>query len=398
MIQVEEALELFKKYTGQFGTESIPLSEAIGRVLKEDLHTDRDLPPYDRVTMDGIAIRYVDYDSGQRIFPIAGIAAAGDPQKKMSEPGSCMEVMTGAIMPSGYDTVIKYEELDLVNNKVTVTADKVNKAQNIHFKGLDSKAGSKLTSKNQIIASAEIGIAASIGRSSVKVAKLPKTIVISTGNELVPIDTTPLEHQIRKSNVYRISTALEALKVNCQQAHLDDDKEHIRLKLEQYLDSYDLIILSGGVSKGKFDFIPAVLDELGTTKHFHKVAQRPGKPFWFGSYKDKCHIFAFPGNPVSSFVCMHRYLIDWLGHSLGAPLRQPMKAVLTEEVSFRPDLTYFLEVKISYSDSGQILATPQKGNGSGDLVNLTKGDAIIQLPRGREVFTKGGVYPVFFYR
>lgn len=398
MIQVEEALELFKTHAGQFGTESIPLSEAIGRVLKEDLHTDRDLPPYDRVTMDGIAIRHEDFHSGQRKFPIAGIAAAGDPQKEMTQTGTCMEVMTGSIMPLGYDTVIKYEELDIDNAVAEVTVEKVNKAQNIHFRGLDSKAGEKLTSQNQIISSAEIGIAASIGQSKIKVAKLPSTIVISTGNELVPVDATPLQHQIRKSNVYRISTALEALKVNCQQAHLDDDKALIRQKLEQYLETYDLIILSGGVSKGKFDFIPEVLEELGAEKHFHKVAQRPGKPFWFGSYKGQCHIFAFPGNPVSSFVCMHLYLIDWLGHSLGAPLRQPKKAVLTEEVSFKPDLTYFLEVKISYSDTGQILATPQKGNGSGDLVNLTRADAIIQLPRGREVFSAGGAYEVFFYR
>ncbi len=398
MIDIKEALTILKNNKGSFNTELIPLFSSTGRILKENWYTDRALPPYDRVTMDGICIAFKDYKAGQRVFQIAGIAAAGDEQQTLSEAHSCLEVMTGAIMPLGCDTVIKYEDLHIENNKATIVADQINESQNVHFKGSDRKINELVVKENTLISSAEIGMAASIGKTMVKVAKLPKAIAISTGNELIPVDQTPLAHQIRKSNVYRIKTALESYHIKCDIDHLDDHKEVIKEKLRDYLETYDLILLSGGVSKGRFDFIPEVLAELGAQKLFHKIAQRPGKPFWFGRFQNKCSIFAFPGNPVSSFVCMQRYFLFWLSESLGAALRKSYYAALTHEVEFKPDLSYFLEVKISCSDAGQLLATPQKGNGSGDLSNLVEADAIIELPRGKNRFNKGEVYPIYLYK
>lgn len=397
MIDVKDALNIIKSHLGDFGTETIPLSKSIGRILKEEWCTDRALPPYDRVTMDGIAILYADFDKGQREFEIEAIAAAGDPQKEKLKAGTCLEVMTGAIMPKGCDSVIRYEDLNLQTGQATIQISKITAKQNVHFHGSDRSMGELVAKENTLISSAEIGLGASIGKSTVQVAKLPKAIVISTGNELVPIDQKPLAHQIRKSNIYRISTALNALGLQCDAAHLDDDKEEIKSKMQDYLKQYDIVLLSGGVSKGKFDFLPQVLDELGAEKLFHKIAQRPGKPFWFGQYK-KCTIFAFPGNPVSSFVCMHRYFIEWLGDSLGVSLRKNLYAKLTDDVHFKPDLTYFLEVKISSNTDGILLATPQKGNGSGDLANLVEADAIIELPRGHNLYKKGEVHPIYFYR
>lgn len=397
MIDVNDALELIKNNFGSYGVEVVPLSKSLGRILKEEWYTDRALPPYDRVTMDGIAISYHDFEKGLRTFGIEGIAAAGDPQKEKKKGGFCYEVMTGAILPNGCDTIIRYEDLTITGDQVTVNLDQITKAQNVHFKGSDRSRGELVAKENTIISSAEIGLGASIGKSEVTVAKMPTAIVISTGNELVDIDQDPLAHQIRKSNIYRISTVLNGLGINCDEAHLDDLKEEIKSKMQDYLDQYDVVLLSGGVSKGKFDFLPEVLDELGAEKLFHKIAQRPGKPFWFGR-RGKCTIFAFPGNPVSSFICMHRYFVDWLGHSLGVALRKPLFASLTDSVHFRPDLTYFLEVKISSSPMGQLLASPQKGNGSGDLANLVEADAIIELPRGKSEYDKGEVYPIYFYR
>lgn len=397
MIDVKEALEIIKSHLGNFGTESIPLSVSMGRILKDDWHTDRALPPYDRVTMDGIAITYSDFEKGQRTFEIEAVAAAGDPQKEKVKEGTCLEVMTGSIMPLACDTVIRYEDLDVKNGRATIQTDAVTNKQNVHFHGSDRTLGELVAKKHTLISSAEIGLGASIGKSMVTVAKLPKAIVISTGNELVPIDQKPLAHQIRRSNIYRISTVLNSLGIPCDEAHLDDNKEEIKDKMKGYLEAYDIVLLSGGVSKGKFDFLPVVLDELGAEKLFHKIAQRPGKPFWFGR-RGACTIFAFPGNPVSSFVCMHRYFVEWLGDSLGVSLRKHFYAKLTQEVHFKPDLTYFLEVKISSDKDGVLLATPQKGNGSGDLANLVEADAIIELPRGYNVYEKGEVHPIYFYR
>jgi len=292
MIDVKDALEIINNNLGSFGTENVSLSSSIGRILKEDWHTDRMLPPYNRVTMDGIAISYLDFDQGKRTFEIEGVAAAGDPQKVKEKNGFCYEVMTGAILPTACDTIIRYEDLSIENNQATINLDKITKDQNVHFKGSDRSRGELVAKTNTKISSAEIGLGASIGKSMVKVAKLPTAIVISTGNELVPIDQNPLAHQIRKSNIYRISTVLNSLGIACDAAHLDDDKVEIKSKMQGYLNEYDIVLLSGGVSKGKFDFLPEVLDELGAEKLFHKIKQRPGKPFWFGK-RNKCTIFAF---------------------------------------------------------------------------------------------------------
>jgi molybdopterin molybdotransferase len=228
---------------------------------------------------------------------------------------------------------------------------------------------------------------------------LPKTIIISTGNELVEIDQQPAPHQIRRSNVYRLQASLQHLNIPVDTAHLVDDEEVIVGKLQGFLQDYDLLVLSGGVSMGKFDFLPTALDRLGVNKLFHRVAQRPGKPFWFGHHADfKATVFALPGNPVSSFMCTQVYLLDWLRTSLGMSIPGRPYGILQQDIEFKPDLTYLLEVKISYNQEGRILAHPKKGHGSGDLANLLHGDAFIRLERGQSHFAAGTVHELFFYR
>ncbi|MEL7003883.1 MAG: molybdenum cofactor synthesis domain-containing protein, partial [Bacteroidota bacterium] len=214
----------------------------------------------------------------------------------------------------------------------------------------------------------------------------------------VDIDQTPLEHQIRRSNVYRLKTTLSHYGIEVETAHLDDDYKVIVNDLRDYLDRFDLILLSGGVSKGKFDFLPQALEELGVQKLFHKIKQRPGKPFWFGNHQNGCTVFALPGNPVSSFLCTHRYFKPWLDQSLGIKNTGIPFAKLADDVNFKPDLTYFLEVKLVFKEDATIEALPVKGNGSGDLANLVDADAFIQLPQGKETFNKGETYPLFLYR
>jgi molybdopterin molybdotransferase len=397
MISLAEAYDIVQQTTHGFGEETIPLALGIGRVLQEDWHGDRELPPYDRITMDGIAIHY---DTAVQLnhFPIAGVVAAGDPETELANAVHCLEVMTGAMLPRGCDTVIRYEDVDIVDGvaRINVTYDK---GQNIHYQGEDRAKGELLVEKGTLLSASEIGVGASIGKASIVVSRLPKTIIISTGNELVEIDQQPAAHQIRRSNVYRLQASLQHLNVPVNTAHLIDDEEVIVEKLQGFLRDYDLVVLSGGVSKGKFDFLPTALDRLGVTKLFHRVAQRPGKPFWFGHHTDfKATVFALPGNPVSSFMCTQIYLIDWLRTSLGMRIPERPYGILQSDVEFKPDLTYLLEVKISYNKEGQILAHPKKGHGSGDLANLLHGDAFIRLERGQSHFAAGTVHELFFYR
>ena len=155
------------------------------------------------------------------------------------------------------------------------------------------------------------------------------------------------------------------------------------------------LVLSGGVSKGKYDYLPEALQYIGVEQLFHRVKQRPGKPFWFGKAPNGTLVFALPGNPVSSFMCTRRYLIPFLEKSLIGDISKPQWAVLAEDFRFKPDLTHFLQVELSTNEKGQLMAKPVEGNGSGDLANLTDANAFMQLPRGKDFFQQGGVYPVF---
>lgn len=398
MISVQEATDIILQYPKILETETVPLIEAIGRVLREDLYADRPFPPYDRVTMDGIAIKYEAFAAGQRLFPIDGIIAAGDPEGVLSHPEHCVEIMTGAVLPKGADIVIRYEDIAIRDGVARVTIEGIKASQNVHWKGSDRAQGSKIISAGKLLSSAEIGVAATIGKAHLKVAKLPKTAIVSTGDELVDVTETPLPHQIRRSNVYRLQASLTQHGIMADAYHIVDDQAITETTLAQLLEKYDVLLLSGGVSKGKYDFVPAAMENLGVKKLFHRIQQRPGKPFWFGQAPNGALVFALPGNPVSSFMCTQRYFFPWLRKSLGlAPLNLPT-ARLEKSITFLPDLTYFCQVSISYDHEGHLLATPAEGHGSGDLANLTDADAFMELPSGSNVFEVGECFPVYFYR
>lgn len=398
MITVQEAIKLISQHTKGYGSVSIPITEATGRVLDEDLSADRDYPPFDRVTMDGISINYTAYANGQRTYPIESVAPAGAPFQTLDSNTNCIEVMTGAGTPYGCDTVIRYEDIDINESKQTATLLEgitVKHRQNVHFQGSDHKASNVLISKGTVLRPSDIGICASLGYPMIKVKSTPKTAIISTGDELVDIDQNPLPHQIRKSNVYTIQSRLKHYGIIAKLFHLTDEKAVIRDELTEILKSYDVVILSGGVSKGKFDYIPEILTELDVIKTFYKIKQRPGKPFWFGN-TDKNIIFALPGNPVSSFVCTKKYIEHWLTIVLRIHRSTPY-AILGSDVHFKPDLHYFLQVKVEYTDQGTIIGHPKKGNGSGDFINLTRTQAFIELPRGQEHFKAGEIFPLLMF-
>jgi len=396
MISVQEAVSRLSKYPIQIGCEKVALHESLGRRLREPIVADRDFPPYHRVSMDGIAIRFPDFERGLREFPIAGIQPAGAPQIENHEPGTAIEIMTGASIPDGLDTVIRYEDLLVKDGTARVLIEDVKASQNVHAKGYDRKAGDVLVESNSLITPAEIGVAATVGMSQVLVAAMPQTIVVSTGDELVPVEAEPLPHQIRSSNSIMIQSALQAIGVRADIGHLQDDRISMKKQIKTWMDQYQVMIILGGSSKGKYDFVPDVLSELQVQEHFYKVRQRPGKPFWFGSRETNFFAFALPGNPVSCFLCYKKYFTFWLNNSLGIT-KNATEATLASDFSFQPELTYFLQVQLEFSPGG-IKAHPVVGHGSGDLANLTLADGFMELPATSSKFGVGETYPIIPYR
>lgn len=398
MITVNEARAIIQSKVVQFGTESIDTKEALGRILQQDIKTDRPLPPYHRVTMDGIAIRFDSYQSGKTQFKIEGVAAAGSAQYTLMGDDHCLEVMTGAVLPKNTDTVIRYEDVDIKDQLAVLHDIKVTNQQNVHFQGSDRSEGQTVVKSGTIISPIEIGIAASTGHSTLVVSKHPKVAIISTGDELVNIEDSPEPYQIRRSNVHMIQTALADLLISSTRYHLLDNYDEVVSSLKDLVQKYDVLILSGGVSKGKFDFLPKALDDLRVSKLFHKIKQRPGKPFWFGELEGQCTVFALPGNPVSSFMCTLNYILPWFSTSLRRQASQDTYAILSADIHFKPDLTYYPIVKVKSNERGALLAEPINNNGSGDFASLADGNAFLELPRGQNLYKKGNAYRCILYR
>ncbi|MEO6500238.1 MAG: molybdopterin molybdotransferase MoeA, partial [Mucilaginibacter sp.] len=323
--------------------------------------------------------------------------AAGDIPVDIDNNDECIETMTGAALAALLDTVVRYEDVEIKDGIATITIAAINKRQNIHAQGADKKQGEIILSPGRLINAAVINSIASVGETEIRVKRVPRVVIISSGDELVDVGTKPSPYQIRRSNSYSIQAVLSQLGVTAGMLHIPDDPEATKQNILQCLHNYDVILLSGGISMGKFDYIPQALKELEVTQVFHKVAQRPGKPFWFGKHDNGVVVFAFPGNPVATFMCLHRYFLPWLQASTGLKPRSPVYAVLNKDVVFNPPLQYFLQVKLNFSEQGQLLANPIEGNGSGDFANLADTDAFMELPLAKSEFKKGEVYPIWSF-
>ncbi|ADV50029.1 molybdopterin molybdochelatase [Cellulophaga algicola DSM 14237] len=387
MITYEEAFRRVMLYTKDFGTVSVPLMESVNCVLAETIYADRDFPPFNRSTKDGIALQFSAFEANEQRFKIAGVISAGLPQQQLIHATSCLEIMTGAVVPVNADTVVMYEDIDIKDGFATLhTAPR--EGQNIHVQGSDKKAGTVLLEKGIRIAASEIGILASVGKTSVVIRKTPTVCVISTGDELVPVAQTPKPHQIRTSNVLSLQAALIKENIVATHLHLQDDKPVIEEAILKTLQDYDVLLLSGGVSKGKFDFIPEVMDELGVEKVFHKVLQRPGRPFWFGVHEEyETIVFSFPGNPVSTFSNYYVYFSPWLKNSMGLGVRDRF-VILNNDVEIHPVLTLYIPVILEW-EGATLIARTIENNGSGDLTSLAETDGFACLPPGDTSYKKG---------
>ena len=397
MLTTAEALQTVLAETPSTTTESVAVSNSTGRVLREVIRAERDQPPFDRVMMDGIAFAGSDYDSGQRSFPVQGMQAAGDEVLTL-DSGHCIEIMTGASLPNGANCIVPVERISLVSGVASIEADyEVQQDRFIHPRGSDYAVGAHLLNPGKRITPLDIAIIASCGVTDVEVARDPVIRVISTGNELVAAGESIQPHQIRMSNGPAVMSLLQSHGYQRNQHdHIVDDVSVLTARLAQHLEEADLLILSGGVSMGKADYVPQVLADLGVEVLFHKISQRPGKPMWFGKAAGGQLVFALPGNPVSALVCCRHYVIAALEKGSAATTRAPEFAVLAANVSFAPDLTCFQPVKLISNAAGQVLAMPVKTNTSGDFASLSATDGYVELAKGQTEFTAGT--PVFLHR
>ena len=393
LITTDEAEQIVLESVSPLPAEDCPLAQAHGRVLRTPLKADRNLPPFDRVTMDGYALRTTDLADGRRTFRVTGTQAAGMIPLSIKNTGDCVEIMTGASLPCGADCVVPYENVSREDIVITLAATaRLTPGANLHRHGSDAAAGTLLVHAGARLTGREIAVAASVGAAVVNVAMRPSVAVLATGDELVEVDYAALApHQIRRSNDYALRAALLSsnLVSRAERFHLRDLPHEIETTLQRVIASFDIVILTGGVSKGKFDHIPAALAKLGVIKKIHGVAQRPGKPFWFGVTPRHTPVFALPGNPVSAYTCLHRYVFPALAHMAGAtPI--PLDYVsLDDAVNFPQPLAYLLPVTLTTSPDGRRTATPSPSGTSGDFSGLIGTDGFVELPPGSATFPTG---------
>lgn len=368
----------------------VPLADAAGGILREPVRAERDQPPFDRVTMDGIAIAFRDWQNGRRSFQVVGLQAAGAPSMTLSAPGQCVEIMTGAMLPAGADAIIPVERITRETDQAHVEPTlEVAARQHIHPQGSDRPAGGLLLEPGTRLNPPEIAVLATAGCAEIEISTAPHIAVISTGDELVEPGQPIAAYQIRSSNDWAIAAALErCCGASVTRALLKDEREEMLARIAALHDDNDMLILSGGVSMGRYDLVPSVLEQLGVELVFHKIEQRPGRPMWFGMSRDSKPVFALPGNPVSTLVCLYRYALPAIDLALGraAPVHEIVR--LAEDVRFTSNLTYFLPVVVSPSPDGAALGEPRPTNTSGDFVSLANTTGFVELPRGKDLYPK----------
>ena len=447
MIEVESAIKLIERYFVKVEKERVSLNHLVGRTLATPIKAKRDQPPFDRVAMDGIAVSF--HGCSSRGYKIEGVQKAGQPQKELKQQHNAIEVMTGSMLPLGTDTVIPYENLLIeggiatlkeeyeleerknITTRPPVTASPLDERRgadeerleayfpyvggkrrgrqqslsprgeplrkNIHFLGSDYSSGKTLLKAGTKLTSAAVALIAGQGDNGAIVSKLPKVAIISTGDELVEPGKQCLDWQIWRSNTYGIYSELAGLgysSSNVDFFHLDDNKDEMLALLSKVLKTHRILILSGGISMGKYDYVHTIMNDLYVTRIFHKIKQKPGKPMYFGIGEEGQNVFGLPGNPVSALVCMRRYIIPGLEQALGGVVKK-YSAVLNQDVHFKKDFSLFKAVYMECSDNGQLLATPIPSNGSGDFLGLGKSDGFLELPANKEFYKTGEVFPYF---
>jgi molybdopterin molybdotransferase len=364
LISYADALAMVLDQARSFGEETMPLEQAFGRILTGPVRADRDYPPFPRATMDGVAMRSTDLESGLRRFIVVETIMAGDPGVRPLGLGECYKIMTGAAVPLSADTVIRREDLKDEEGVIILGDHPWRRYQNIARQGEDLIAGSLVIDRPCLCEASVIGLLATLGRTTVNVARTPGAGLLTTGNEVVSpgADVGPV--QIRNTNRWLLEAVLKKFGAGIKDwVHAPDDPALLRRGVERLLEQ-DMVIVSGGVSAGDADHVPAVLEAAGVRRLFHKIAIRPGKPVWVGVAPEGQMVFALPGNPFSGFVTSLILIRPYLQACFGLPPTEPLGLMLGAARKKRSPLDEFFPALLQGTPARLM---PMPINTSGDI-------------------------------
>lgn len=386
MISYLEAQKILTHRARSFGTETIPLEQSYGRILTGVVRADRDYPPFDRATMDGYALQSGDFQQGIREFNIIKTIFAGDIISLRLAAGECYKIMTGAPVPAGADMVVRKEDTIEEGSVVRIQTEMTRPYLNIARQGEDLRSGDIVIDSPCIAEPAIIGLLASLGQKDVTVARLPRVALITTGNEVVSVETQPGPTQIRNSNRWLLQAFLKKWQIEpWLYQHAPDDRALLKTAIEKAL-SAGIVILCGGVSAGDADHVPEMLAAAGVTPLFHKLAIKPGKPVWCGVGPGDTMVFALPGNPFSCLVGFILLIQPYLQACFGLPEEAPLSLPLgTAKKKFTP-LDEFFPVRLHGSPARLL---PVSLNGSGDIRLGMQANALALHPAGMPELEEG---------
>ena len=379
MIPVSEAVKIVKQNTPKLETETVALESVCNRVLAEDVFADMDMPPFNRSQMDGYAVKSSDTKNAPVRLRIVGESSAGKSWSGTLKSGEAVRIMTGAAVPEGASAVQKQELTEEFGEFVEIF-EPANKGQNIVPRAAEIEKGKIIFKTGEIVNQYMIASLAAFGRSEIKVGKRPRAAILATGNEIVEVNQIPNQDQIRNSNTPMLRVYAENCGAIVESLPIANDEiENLKSKIQN--PKCDVLILTGGVSVGKYDFTKLALKELGVQIFFEKVALRPGKPTVFAKLNDTL-IFGLPGNPVSAAVTFHLFARSALLQMQGAA-ETDLKtgfAVLTKQLKGSKERDSFIPAKVSTDNRGRLLAEPLKWGGSSDFVSFARADALVFVP------------------
>jgi len=398
MISVAEAIEIVRQQTLRLSTEQVPLDELLGRVLAEDVVADSDLPPFDRSQMDGYAVRAEDVKAAPVRLRIVGESAAGRGWHNQLEEGQAVRIMTGAPVPAGADSVQQVElTTELKDGTVVELQETVELGKSIVKRGAETKAGEVVLNAGTVINAAMMAVLAAFGYATVEVFRRPRVAVLATGTELVSVDQTPGQDQIRDSNNYSLSAYAALAGATVERMPLTGDETSLLKKqIAEAAKRCDLIVTSGGVSMGVYDVTKSALKELDAEIFFERVALRPGKPTVFARLPNGTLVFGLPGNPVSVAVTFNLFARTALLTMQGAadPTLKRETAALARSVKGTTDRASYLPAQLTTNDDAELIAFPLKWGGSSDLVAFALTTALLIVPANIKSIEAGSLVTV----